>query len=597
MKHLSRSLAYRISILSAFCLIAIAGLLLAKPYLVSGRATNQGDQFRLAPVGQVPSQASRQSAVAVRAAKRGYPLINFQDGRSLKAEYKSAGLESARLEQEMTPGQATPVSLASEDVNGDGFPDLIAGYSGSSGGMLALHPGNPEAFAPKNPETIRAIGNSQFPDPFLANARVMWTPDAPDFLAIGDFNRDGKLDILTAAKGSNALHLLAGDGNYGFNPPEDITLSGSVTAMAATQKNEQDGGISIAVAINGSDGLTVLVYAEKQSILTQQPAAHPLPATATTMTPGRLDDDRSTDLAIVAGGQLYVLHGQAQQSSLATLSGIAPDRQAGQLEAIALPFAVNAVAISDFIWDRDAQMEMAVAGEDGIVRIIARGELDTRPIPAEEIQARRQLMVDVRDGKRSAAELNKRKSGSALRWAVSETTSVKLSGMGDNAQPLLMGTLASGQQSYDLLAINPAAKQLQIASREDAQGNAAGRKAISFDADSAPVAALPMRLNVMGRPGIVMLSKGRVEPVYLMMAPTATFAVTKTTDTNDGTCNADCSLREAVVAANAAAGADIITLPSGTYQLTRSGDDNTAANGDLDINTDITINGGGAAST
>ena len=38
----------------------------------------------------------------------------------------------------------------------------------------------------------------------------------------------------------------------------------------------------------------------------------------------------------------------------------------------------------------------------------------------------------------------------------------------------------------------------------------------------------------------------------------ATFTVTKTADTNDGTCDADCSLREAVAAANAAAGDDII---------------------------------------
>lgn len=38
----------------------------------------------------------------------------------------------------------------------------------------------------------------------------------------------------------------------------------------------------------------------------------------------------------------------------------------------------------------------------------------------------------------------------------------------------------------------------------------------------------------------------------------ATFTVTKTADTNDGTCDADCSLREAVVAANTNAGHDTI---------------------------------------
>ncbi len=47
-----------------------------------------------------------------------------------------------------------------------------------------------------------------------------------------------------------------------------------------------------------------------------------------------------------------------------------------------------------------------------------------------------------------------------------------------------------------------------------------------------------------------------------------TFIVTKTEDTDDGVCDTDCSLREAVVAANATGGNDTIHLPAGTYQLT-----------------------------
>jgi CSLREA domain-containing protein len=48
------------------------------------------------------------------------------------------------------------------------------------------------------------------------------------------------------------------------------------------------------------------------------------------------------------------------------------------------------------------------------------------------------------------------------------------------------------------------------------------------------------------------------------------FQVTKTADTKDGACNGDCSLREAVVAANAQVGDDVIRVPSGTYRLTRT---------------------------
>src|SRR6187399_256192 len=78
----------------------------------------------------------------------------------------------------------------------------------------------------------------------------------------------------------------------------------------------------------------------------------------------------------------------------------------------------------------------------------------------------------------------------------------------------------------------------------------------------------------------------------------ATFVVTKTADTADGACNADCSLREAITAANTAAGPDIITVPAGTYTLTITGTNEDAnANGDLDITSAITLNGAGAGTT
>ena len=49
---------------------------------------------------------------------------------------------------------------------------------------------------------------------------------------------------------------------------------------------------------------------------------------------------------------------------------------------------------------------------------------------------------------------------------------------------------------------------------------------------------------------------------------TFVFTVTKTTDTFDAVCDADCSLREAVAAANGTAGDDDIHLPAGVYELT-----------------------------
>jgi len=73
-----------------------------------------------------------------------------------------------------------------------------------------------------------------------------------------------------------------------------------------------------------------------------------------------------------------------------------------------------------------------------------------------------------------------------------------------------------------------------------------------------------MRLRVFALFGLAILVALTAFPGQ---AQAATFTVTKTADTNDGTCDADCSLREAIIAANTSTGADTISLPAGTYTL------------------------------
>lgn len=80
----------------------------------------------------------------------------------------------------------------------------------------------------------------------------------------------------------------------------------------------------------------------------------------------------------------------------------------------------------------------------------------------------------------------------------------------------------------------------------------------------------------------------------------ATFTVTKVTDTNDGTCDGDCSLREAINAANMSDGADTVILGSGQAYVLSLGPadpDRTpvAATGDLDITGALTIEGNGSS--
>jgi hypothetical protein len=81
-------------------------------------------------------------------------------------------------------------------------------------------------------------------------------------------------------------------------------------------------------------------------------------------------------------------------------------------------------------------------------------------------------------------------------------------------------------------------------------------------------------------------------------ADAATFNVTRFDDPLPGAClPADCSLREAVIAANALPDVDAIMLGAGTYELTQTGAGADELTQDLDIRAPVTIHGLGSALT
>ena len=98
----------------------------------------------------------------------------------------------------------------------------------------------------------------------------------------------------------------------------------------------------------------------------------------------------------------------------------------------------------------------------------------------------------------------------------------------------------------------------------------------------------------MGLLSVVLLAENR--------AHAAVYTVTTTADSADGVCDGHCSLREAVMAANAnITTIDTISIPAGTFALSLNAAENAlnpAAMRDLDLlNNNTTINGTGAGST
>ena len=113
--------------------------------------------------------------------------------------------------------------------------------------------------------------------------------------------------------------------------------------------------------------------------------------------------------------------------------------------------------------------------------------------------------------------------------------------------------------------------------------------------------ARPHRLKLAGLVGLMLA----LLSLTVLVARAA--AITVTTTDDEVNADGDCSLREAIIAANtdtavdacpAGNDADTIILPAGTYLLSLAGaSEDAAATGDLDITEDLTITGADRTST
>lgn len=114
-------------------------------------------------------------------------------------------------------------------------------------------------------------------------------------------------------------------------------------------------------------------------------------------------------------------------------------------------------------------------------------------------------------------------------------------------------------------------------------------------------------VGLLGLLGVLALAVGMIGPAPAYgQAPNFTFTVNTTEDTvdanpGDGQCRnsqGKCSLRAAIMEANALSGTILIVLPSGTYTLTRTDPDDEKG-GDLNItgNNNLTIRGAGPDQT
>ena len=467
--------------------------------------------------------------VTVRASGRGNPRINLSDGHELITPCSGPAELTSVLER----NEARPLSLCSADFDEDGAPDLISGYAGASGGIITLLRGNIDSIYPNAPEAQQRRAEGTFTEAsFLSPAFLSGVPEAADFIGAGDFDGDGHWDVVTATRGSDKLYLMSGDGKGGLRETKRIDLSGGVTAMVAGEINRRDGLDDVVVGLSGESGSKVLVFEGFEGALRANPEVFDLPAEATSLALGQLDDSYEMDLAIAAGRQLMILHGRDRKLSLDK------ERQAQVIPACVeqrvFPFMISSVALGDF--SGRGNEEIAVLIDDGELRVLSSAPMD------ETRKGRKREVPNIAKWKSRALASNGWSKGAKLFTARMSSTPV------DNV-------MITDPENHTIASIT-AAQDIECTEARETAGLVLEAR---FEVATEPEALLPMRLNSDALSDLVILARGRIAPTAVLTAAALTFAVTNTNDSGPG------SLRQAIGDANTNPGVDLIRfdLPGG----------------------------------
>lgn len=495
--------------------------------------------------GHVPGTISFSPPGAVEG-NHGIAALRFEQARAVQTRF--VGAEGAV--ELLKYGQAFPAAMTSADFNEDGIPDLVCGYAGPRFGMVACYQGDPEAIWPSGQDrsTLRA--------PFSPEARVFELPGAPEFLGAGDFDNDGHWDLVAAADGVNRLYFLQGNGRGEFSAAKTIPLPGILTALVTGEINRADGLIDIAVGIIGPIGPQVLVFESPNGALygcdmqesrtgpnrmsspsnpvTQpQPELFSIPAPATALAVGQLDDGFENDLAIAAGTELVIVHGRDRRLSLDEIRQA--QTPAASVERRPLPFQIKSLALGDFVEDPAHRTDIAILSEAGELHLLSRRRTppgQSRTDPGSQRWDSREFVA-----------------GDHL-----PVTGVRLVRVHD-----------SGLKTDDLLYLDRAGRRLKLLTTSSDQTIWKAEMPAPYAIDLAvpPAAVLPMRLNSDALSDLMILGEGQSEPLMARTTAAMTFTVTNTGDNggvNPMAFAGTGTLRQAIVDSNNNPGADTIAF-------------------------------------
>jgi uncharacterized protein (TIGR03437 family) len=244
------------------------------------------------------------------------------------------------------PVGTNPKSVAIGDFNGDGLPDL--------------------AIANSNDGTVTVLLNSKS-GVFTAATNSPFSVGAePTSVVVGDFNKDGKLDLAFANELGNNVTLLLGNGSGGFTAAtgSPFAVGNGPHSLVAADFNG-DGNLDLAVA-NATDGtVTVLLGNGSGGFTAASGSPFPAGADPIFVAEGNFNRDGKPDLALVNEGN-------------DTVTVLLNNGSGGFTAAPASPFPVGsqpvAVAVADFNGDGNPDLVITNSGSDTVTELLGNGK-------------------------------------------------------------------------------------------------------------------------------------------------------------------------------------------------------------------------------
>ena len=294
------------------------------------------------------------------------------------------------------PAGASPQAVATGDFNADGKPDLVTANAvgnnvtvllGNGSGGFTEATGSPFAVG-MNPQFV-AVGDFNGDgkaDIVAANSgdntvtvllgngsgkftQVAGSPFAvgstPVFVGVGDFNGDGKADIVTANSGDNTVTVLLGNDTGGFTRSAGSPFStGQSPLFVAVGDVNGDGRQDLVVANFAGNSLTILLGNGLGGFTATPASPVSVGAGPVAITLGDLNGDGKPDIL-------------AANSADNTATVLLGDGTGAFVAAAASPFAVgvkpHALALADFNGDGVPDVVAANAGGNSITVLLGDG--------------------------------------------------------------------------------------------------------------------------------------------------------------------------------------------------------------------------------